>query len=262
MRRPGALHHARFMCRAITCLKIFAMSDSFPLSPEESACLQRIVQFIILIYAKHFLTCALATEAPRNDLNFVYNLRKYRTIDALVADAALASTDRHHWYVVPQMVVLSLFDDGVPNQEKAEIAAALLASPRPNVFPPGKPGQPAFSPQIRLLARAKPSLSVFVTEKSWLLFHLIEADTQWLSEPVDTWNQIPAYLDQKDFCRHIEVVNDCAERAIKDCQDYAKKSASPDLRDRMITVAQDHRWRASTSTKAGLQNMARPAHDV
>ena len=30
----------------------------------------------------------------------------------------------------------------------------------------------------------------------------------------------------------------------------------------MITVAQDHRWRASTSTKAGLQNMARPAHDV
>ena len=152
------------------------MSDSFPLSPEESASLQRIVQFIILIYAKHFLTCALATEAPRNDLNFIYNLRKYRTVDALVANAALSSTDRHHWYVVPQMVVLSLFDDVVPNHEKADIAAALLASPRPNVFPPGKPGQPSFSPQTRLLTRAKPSLSVFVTEESWLLFHLIEAD--------------------------------------------------------------------------------------
>ena len=258
MRRPGPIHHARFMARSITCMKMYILSDIFPLSQEEKSNLNRIVLLLITLYNVHFLSCPLATSAPRNDLNFIYKLRIYRTVDAVVADAALASCYRHLMYVVPEMVVLALFDDDVPNQEQAAMSNALRACPRPNVLPPGKPGQPSFTPQIRKLTDAKPCLSEFITEKSWLLFHLIDADTQWLSEPVETWHQIPAYLDQRDFCRHIEVVNDCAERAIKDCQQFAKKSASPEHRDCMITVAGDHRGRASTITrKDGLNNMAR-----
>ena len=76
-----------------------------------------------------------------------------------------------------------------------------------------------------------------------------------MTEPPPTWNTFPAYIDQRELCRGIEVINDCAERAIKDCQAYAKSSCSPELRESLITVAQDHRGRATTVRKGGLFNM-------
>ena len=52
---------------------------------------------------------------------------------------------------------------------------------------------------------------------------------------------IYASLNMKDLCENIPVNNDCAERCIKDCQGYAKAACTPELREGMITVAQDHR---------------------
>ena len=160
-----------------------------------------------------------------------------------------------YWYTVPEMAVLSLFDDHVPDREKDEIAAALLGFPQPLAFPPGKPCHPSFEAQISKLTRAKLSLAVFISDRSWLLFSLIDANTDWLHESADTWKDIPAYQDLRDFCINNKVVNGVAERAVKDCQDYAKKAATQELRDHMITVAQDHRNRATTMRKRGMQHM-------
>ena len=150
-----------------------------------------------------------------------------------------------YWYTVPEMAVLSLFDDHVPDREKDEIAAALLGFPQPLAFPPGKPGHPSFEAQISKLTRAKPSLAVFISDRSWLLFSLIDANTDWLHESADTWKDIPAYQDLRDFCRNIEVVNDVAECVVK---------TRTTLR-RQLAVAQDHRNRASTMRKRGMQHM-------
>lgn len=225
------------------------------MSAEELRNVTRLVQFNILRYVKHFLTSPLATAAPRNDLIFIYDLREYREIDRVIAEAALASAYRHLWYLVPEMAVLALFDDNVSHPEKTELKTTLSTFPKLPVYPPGKPGHPAFNAQINKLTRAKPSLSTFISDRSWLLFSLIDANTDWLNEPSDTWNDIPAYQDLKEFCKNIEVVNDVAERAVKDCQDYAKKAATRELRDHMITVAQDHRGRATTNRKQGLRHM-------
>ena len=43
------------------------------------------------------------------------------------------------WYLWPELVVLGLFDDDLPETEKQRMAAALQQVPRPAVFNPGKP---------------------------------------------------------------------------------------------------------------------------
>ena len=57
----------------------------------------------------------------------------------------------------------------------------------------------------------KPSYSRFVTERSWLLLHNLEADSGWLSEPPATWPNIPAYANLREFLRDMAVVSDCAD---------------------------------------------------
>ena len=79
-----------------------------------------------------------------------------------------------------------MFDDSVSHAEKSALATAILSYPKPQRFAPGKSGQPTFNLQISKHTCQKPSLSVFVTERSWLMLHLIKADTAWLSEPPAT----------------------------------------------------------------------------
>ena len=61
-----------------------------------------------------------------------------------------------------------------------------------------------------------------LTELSWLLFDIIAADTEWMAEDPERWLVIEEYSHQRDFCRDLQVVNDCAERKreVKDVQDY------------------------------------------
>ena len=53
----------------------------------------------------------------------------------------------------------------------------------------------------------------------------------------------------------IQVVNDCAERAVKDVHDYAKITRDHNLRDSIILVANDHRGRITHMRKENLNNM-------
>ena len=90
---------------------------------------------------------------------------------------------RHLDYLCPELVTLSLFDNDVGVAEKVAMSRALRYHPKPTRFDMGKPGHPAYNAQRAKLAARKMSLSVFFTECSWLMLHLIEADTAWLLAP-------------------------------------------------------------------------------
>ena len=45
----------------------------------------------------------------------------------------------------------------------------------------------------------------------------------------------------KEMVQHIAVVNDAAERGIKDIQEYANASDNETYRNQIIVVANDHR---------------------
>ena len=71
---------------------------------------------------------------------------------------------RHLWYLTPERVVLALFDDELPEEDKQQMADTLLQIPHPTVFNPGKPAQPNFDPVAAHLGSMKPSLSDFISE--------------------------------------------------------------------------------------------------
>ena len=100
----------------------------------------------------------------------------------------------------------------------------------------------------------KVSLANFIGERSWLLFQRLETDTDWLYTPAVEWPQSESY---QSFCcavRSLKVVNDCAERSIKDVTDSVNYARDGDQRRHAIIVAQHHRqlYDLKNLTKAQL----------
>ena len=99
----------------------------------------------------------------------------------------------------------------------------------------------------------KPSYSRFVTERSWLLLHNLEADSGWISEPPASWSSIPAYANLREFLRNMAVVNDCADN--QRSAELLNKWTNMERQDGIITVANDHRGGACETKRDGLRNM-------
>ena len=58
-------------------------------------------------------------------------------------------------------------------------------------------------------------------------FKALGLGIDWLSEPLETWTEIPAYLKLHKFAHHLPVSNEATERMIKrtyDYQNYGGKS--------------------------------------
>ena len=161
----------------------------------------------------------------------------YQNVDHEVANKAIASMKRHLWYLVPELVSLALFDKEVSPDEKQLIAVTLLNTPKPAHFTPGKPGQPAFQPIIAKLQGPKPLLSLFVTERTWLMFELarpyfditspeagqhhtavapvIAESLAWLSEDPIIWPDYEEYIRLQLWVSQLEVTNDATEQGVK-----------------------------------------------
>lgn len=129
--------------------------------------------------------------------------------------AVQGSVLNHLWYLTQELVIFGLFDDALPQEERQAMAEKLLVSPRPDNFEPGKPHFPTN------LMTGSPTLDSFVGERSWLIFHKLEADGVWLGQSVAEWNKNNEYAKMKECIRDLKVVNDLAKRCIKDIQEYA-----------------------------------------
>ena len=93
---------------------------------------------------------------------------------------------RHLCYLCPEMIVLRLYIDGLSEWKKERMASELRQTPHPVVFQRGKPGQPLFQPLAAHLTPERPPLAMFLTERSWLVFHLLDIDMvhiNWLTLP-------------------------------------------------------------------------------
>ena len=64
----------------------------------------------------------------------------------------------------------------------------------------------------------------------------------------------PSYQYLRNFCKDLQVVNDPAERAVKDVQDFAQMSRGPRDRDNVILVANGHFGRVARFRKGNLSS--------
>ena len=170
-RLPGADHHARWMSKGIYLLKMWLLSRVFELSEEEEGQVARIVKFILVLYARPWLQAPLSASAARNDLTFHLNVLHYREEEPALAFQLLSTIRRHQWYLTAQWVTLALADEGLPEEEREELARSIHSMPREEIAT-GKPDYPTLDWSGEVLVR--PRVSSLVTKNSWLVFDLLQ----------------------------------------------------------------------------------------
>ena len=81
MRKPGALHHARFLASSLYLLKMAMLRDVLPaglLTPRMKEEVVEMAEYITLFHAPHFLQARVASAAPRLDLEMWQLMTSYQ----------------------------------------------------------------------------------------------------------------------------------------------------------------------------------------
>ena len=164
-----------------------------------------------------------------------------------IAEEVMKSIKRQAWYLTQELAILSLFDKEILHEGRRHIADTLLAIPVPAAFAPGKPSFP-----INILD-ADSTIASFIGPKSWLLFHLLGQDGAWLRLPVCEWNDSQDYKAMSAVISDLAVVNDTAERSIKDVEEFANYARDGDKRGKIITIADSHRIKCPDFKKALME---------
>ena len=117
---------------------------------------------------------------------------------------------------------------------KSRIAAKVLTLERPTSFKIGKPKVKDLDIGL--------SLDSFVGPNSWLLFHVLSDDGDWLSMDPAKWEESVKYQETSFFVRSAKVVNDGSERGVKLIQDFCNViTTDSDMRRHLLKSVQKSR---------------------
>ena len=118
LKRPGALHKARWMAKLLYSIKIVLLQHTISSLPpgtvtakQQSEKLGDFVTFVCLIYSSWWNTCTIAVDAPWNDLSLYKKSLQYKAINPTVSKSATTALSRHLWYLTTEMVPLALFTE-------------------------------------------------------------------------------------------------------------------------------------------------------
>ena len=96
--------------KALYMLKIYLFRDQFHLTAYENRGIHDVCVFIVRLYVKAWFTVPDAISAPRNDLDFLQNLKAYEDINSEISKAAVTNFSGHLWYMSEELVALALFE--------------------------------------------------------------------------------------------------------------------------------------------------------
>ena len=109
-RTPGAIHHARWMSKALYSLKIFIFREEFKLTKKEYNSISSICIFIINLYVKAWFNAPIAAFSPHQDLEFFKSLYEYKNVDEELSKSATKKFVNHLWYLTSENILLAFFD--------------------------------------------------------------------------------------------------------------------------------------------------------
>ncbi|ESN97854.1 hypothetical protein HELRODRAFT_177490 [Helobdella robusta] len=136
IRKPGALHRAQWVAKAIYALKIellFTVNKTiFNLTARELQGIQRLNRFIICVYLQSWFSCRLTADAPVNDILLIQRLHDYD--DAILGSTGLKMMLRHSWYVSPELATLALFSSLLSDKEKTDLVRTIQADRGPHLM--------------------------------------------------------------------------------------------------------------------------------
>lgn len=245
---PGAIHNARWMAKAIYALKIYLFREQFQLTASEARGIRDVCVFIVRLYVGSWFTAPDAVSAPRSDLEFLQNLKRYEEIHPGISKAAVKKFSGHLWYLSEELVALAMFDPSVPVDTKrvmaqaivgAEVIATSSSCPKRVKIAP-KSIQDATLPQ-------------FVSKNTRNFFEALDIDTGFLQADPDTWDSRDDYKAACVITHNLKVVNDSAERGVALIEEYnSLLTNDEEQKQYLLQVVQDHRSRFPDAKKRTL----------
>jgi len=118
---PGAMHHTRWISKAIYSLKIFIFRKQFKLKKNEEDSIRSICIFLIRLYIKAWFCAPIASLAPFQDLQFLKSLVDYENIHKNISQSTLKKLCGHLWYLAPETAALAFFDTNLTIETKIKM---------------------------------------------------------------------------------------------------------------------------------------------
>ena len=251
LKKPGAMHKARWMAKILYSIKICLLKDHIGGLPkgmvttaQQQAQLHEFVVFIVYVYSGWWLQCRSAINAPWLDLCLYKTLLKYQIVNETISKSAQKALCRHLWYLTPELAILAIFSDAVP-LEKLESLRKKMLEVKPTSepqAPKNRFGTEFGKPEFPVLSETT-ELADLINVDSWFAVHALGLDMDFLSTNVCTWPKNDDFLNSKTRVKDLNVVNDCAERAVKMTNDFACSSKDESHFQNVLQVVESERKR-------------------
>lgn len=185
-RRPGPVHHARWMAKGIYSLKMFLFRDQIQLTEKERIGLADICVFIIRFYLVYWFRSPRAINAPMQDLTFLKNVYSTRVVDEVLADEVIRKFINHLWYLSEESVGFAFFDKAVDIPEKRKMVLRLKYNPGTDHEAPKR----VIVTMQDFKHLIQKNISDFVTCNTLNFFARFEINTEFLThDPATWWNR-------------------------------------------------------------------------
>lgn len=249
-RVPGAFHHARWMAKAIYCLKIFLFRKEFTLTEEEETGIRDVCVFLVTLYVKAWINAPNSIEAPRQDLEFLKNLFEYKN-DLQISQITIAKFCNHLWYLAPETAALAFFDGKVSDDTKKKMVQALKSKDTLDM-PSGEIKKITMLPK-NVKNYINKGLEQFIHPLSNNFFKRFNIETKFLDKDPSTWKNDKSYNAGLKIVKSLKVVNDSAERGVKLMEDFNNLFTKNEPQKQFVLqVVSDYRRKYSDSNKKTL----------
>lgn len=221
--KPGSVSRARWMAKAIYCLKLFLFRDVFRLTAPEMSAIREICAFVLIVYLEAWFEAPFANSAPNNDLNFVKKLHDFGKINFSVSKVAMKKMSNHLWYLGPESAAMAFFDEKVSDDMKRKmvfnIQNNLISEDIENKLP--KRYDVSQTKNLNLLLDK--NIDFFVTSESMAFFERFEINCSLFDEDPSKWISNQDYKFGMELVKTLSVVNDVAERGVKLIAEYVRR---------------------------------------
>ncbi|XP_050526437.1 uncharacterized protein LOC126897076 [Daktulosphaira vitifoliae] len=240
-RKPGPYHLARWMAKAIYCLKIFLFKNQFKLDSREETSLKDICCFIVKCYVQAWFSSPKAIEAPFNDILFLRKLESYKLQNKKIADVALKKITNHLWYLNPECITFSLFDNRIDYNTKRKMAEKILS------YNDDDDEETNLNKKLTLTPDDVPNFlqkdlpTDLITSKSIEMFKRFKIQTIFLSIDPAYWNYQEDFKTGREIIKSLKIVNDTAERGVKLMEEYNDKfTKDEEQKQFLLQTVQDY----------------------
>ena len=248
---PGAIHHARWMAKALYSLKIWLFRGQFHLTDREDKGLRDICIFVVRMYITVWFTAPLAISAPFNDLKFIQSLVNYKQVNQAVCKATSDKFSGHLWYLCEELVGLAFYDPLVSTESKREMVKALVEKDGMEE-PPKRIHLDIWKARDEDICEMR--MEHFVTKNTLLFFQRLSIPTGFLFEcDPAIWEDNVDYQRSNEMLKELKVVNDSAERGVALIEEYNSiLTRKENQKQYLLKVVQDHRRRFPNFNKGTL----------